>query len=91
MVFGLVDADEEEQLCDEEVDAEILVDGVAVSLEPPQEAESGDADGKTHQGDDNPHPGDHKKEQLVHLSLVFRFAQWQETKVCGGREGDPRV
>lgn len=45
MVLGLVDADEEEQLCDEEVDAEIFVDGVTVSLEPPQEAESGDADG----------------------------------------------
>lgn len=45
MVFRFVDADEEEQLGDEEVDAEVLVDGVAVSLQPPQEAESGDAYG----------------------------------------------
>lgn len=45
MVFCLVDADEEEQLGDEEVDAQILVDGVAVCLQAPQEAESGDADG----------------------------------------------
>lgn len=45
MVFGLVDANEEEQLGDEEVDAEVLVDGVAVRLQAPQEAEGGDADG----------------------------------------------
>lgn len=45
MIFRLVDADEEEQLGDEEVDAEVLVDGVAVGLQAPQEAESGDADG----------------------------------------------
>lgn len=45
MVFCLVDANEEEQLCDEEVDAQVLVDGVAVGLQTPQEAESGDADG----------------------------------------------
>ena len=45
MVFRLVDANEEEQLGDEEVDAEVLVDGVAVGLQAPQEAESGDADG----------------------------------------------
>lgn len=45
MVFCLVDADEEEQLCYEEVDAEVLVDGVAVSLQAAQEAEGRDADG----------------------------------------------
>jgi len=32
MVFRLVDADEEEQLGDEEIDAKVLVDGVAVGL-----------------------------------------------------------
>lgn len=45
MVIRLVDADEEEQLCDEEVNAEIFMDGVAVGLQSTQEAESGDADG----------------------------------------------
>lgn len=45
MVLCLVDADEEEQLCYEEVDAEVLVDSVAVSLQASQEAEGGNADG----------------------------------------------
>lgn len=48
MVFCFVYPDEEEKLGDEEVDAEVLVDCVAVSLQTPQEAESGDADGQTH-------------------------------------------
>lgn len=45
MVFRLVDTNEEEQLSDEEVDAEVFVDGVAVGLQAPQEAEGWDADG----------------------------------------------
>lgn len=48
MVFCFVYPNEEEQLGDEEVDAKVLVDCVAVSLQTPQEAESGDADGQTH-------------------------------------------
>ncbi len=48
VVFCLVNADEEEQFGDEEVDAEVLVDGVAVGLQAPQEAESGNAYGQTH-------------------------------------------
>lgn len=48
MVFRFVDPNEEEQLSDEKVDAEVLVDGVAVCLQAPQEAERGDADGQTH-------------------------------------------
>ena len=77
MVFRLVDADEEEQLGDEEVDAQVLVDGVAVGLQAPQEAEGGDADGQTHQGDDDPHPGDHKQDQLMHAPLVLRSGESQ--------------
>lgn len=75
MVLGLVDADEEEELGDEEVDAEVLVDGVAVGLQATQEAESGDTDGQTHQGDDDPHPGDDKQDQFVHPPLVLRFGR----------------
>lgn len=48
VVFCLVDPSEEEQLGNEKVDAEVLVDGVAVRLQAPQEAERGDADGQTH-------------------------------------------
>lgn len=39
MVFCLVNTDEEEKLSNKEVDAEILVDSVAVSLQASQEAE----------------------------------------------------
>lgn len=70
MIFRFVNTDEEEQLSDKEVDAEVLVDCVAVSLQTPQEAESGDADGQTHQGDDDAHPGDHEQDQFVHPALV---------------------
>lgn len=75
MVLCLVNADEEEQLGDEEVDAEVLVDCVAVGLQAPQEAKGGDADGQTHEGDDNSHPGDHKQDQLMHSSRVLRYLQ----------------
>lgn len=47
--FGHVESYEEEELGDEEVDAQVLVDGVAVRLQASQEAEGGDADGQTHQ------------------------------------------
>lgn len=70
MIFRLVDTDEEKQLGDKEVDAEVLVDCVAVSLQTPQEAESGDADGQTHQGDDDAHPGDDEQDQFVHSTLA---------------------
>lgn len=71
VVFRLVNSYEEEQLCYEKVDAKVLVDGVAVSLQTTQEAESWDADGQTHQRDDNSHPGDHKQDKLVHPPLVL--------------------
>lgn len=39
-----VDADEEEELCHEEADAQVLVDCVAVALQATEEAEGEDAD-----------------------------------------------
>lgn len=75
MVLRLIDADEEEQLGDEEVDAQVLVDGVAVGLQAPQEAERGDADGEADQGNDDAHPGDDEQDQLVHSPLELRSGQ----------------
>lgn len=43
-LIGPVDPDQEERLGDEEADAEVLVDGVPVALQPPEEAEGEDAD-----------------------------------------------
>lgn len=39
-----VDADEEEELCHKEADAQVLVNRVAVALQPTEEAEGEDAD-----------------------------------------------
>ncbi len=72
VVLRLVDADEEEELGDEEVDAQVLVYGVAVGLQASQEAEGGDADGETHQRNDDTHPCDHKEDQLVHPAWILR-------------------
>ncbi len=44
--FGHVDAHKKQKLCNEEVDAEVLVDGVAIILEAAEEAEGEDANGK---------------------------------------------
>lgn len=71
LILGLVYADQEKQLSQEEVDAQVLVDGVAVRLQPPQEAECGDADGQTDQGDHDAHPGDDRQQQLVDAALVL--------------------
>lgn len=58
LILSLVYANQEEQLSQEEVDAQVLVDGIAVGLQPPQEAEGGDADGQADQRDHDAHPGD---------------------------------
>lgn len=58
LILSLVYANQEKQLSQEEVDAQVLVDGIAVSLQPPQEAEGGDADGQADQGDHDAYPGD---------------------------------
>lgn len=58
LILSLVYSNQEEQLGKEEVDAQVLVDGVAVGLQAPQEAEGGDADSQADQGDDNANPGD---------------------------------
>lgn len=39
-----VDPHQEQRLCDEEADAQVLVDGVAVALEAAEEAEGEEAD-----------------------------------------------
>lgn len=63
--FCHVDADEEDELSDEEVDAQILVDGVAVALQAPEEAEGENADGEADQRHYDADAGDDGQEQLV--------------------------
>lgn len=72
VVLCLVYADQEEQLCNEEVDAQVLVNGVSVSLQASQEAESGDADGQADQRNHNAYPGDDEQDELMHPPGILR-------------------
>lgn len=56
--FCHINPNEEYQLGDEEIDAEVLVDSVAIALQAAEEAEGEDGDGQADQGDHNPYPGD---------------------------------
>jgi len=76
-LIGPVDPHQEQRLGDEEADAEVLVDGVAVALQPAEEAEGEDADEQAHQRQQDPHPRDDVQEQVVH---AVRFL-WRE-KSC---------
>lgn len=48
-LIGPVDPNQEQRLGDEKADAEVLVDGVAVALQPAEEAKGEDADKQAHQ------------------------------------------
>lgn len=60
-----VDPHQEEGLGNEEADAEVLVDGVAVALEAPEEAEGEQADEQADQGEQNANPCDHIQQQVM--------------------------
>ena len=67
-----VDAHQEQGLGDEQADAQVLVDGVAVALEAPEEAEGEEADEQADQGQEDPHPGDDVQEHVVNGVRVLR-------------------
>lgn len=60
-----VDAHQEEGLGDEEADAQVLVDGVAVALEAAEEAEGEEADEQADQREQDSHPGDDVQQHVV--------------------------
>lgn len=68
-----VDAHEVNQLADEEVEAQVLVYGVAVALQPSEEAEGEEADGEAHQRHGDAHPRDDGEEELVHAAVALRW------------------
>lgn len=57
-LVGSVDPHEEERLCNKQADAQVLVDGVTVTLQPAEEAEGEDTDEEAHERQQDPHPGD---------------------------------
>ncbi len=63
--FCHVDAHEVDELADEEVEAEVFVDGVAVALQTSEEAEGEEADGEADEGHGDTHSRDDGEEKLV--------------------------
>lgn len=70
-----VDADEEEELRHEEADAQVLVNRVAVTLQPTEEAEGEDADQEADQGKQDADPRDEVQEQVVDCIAVLKVEQ----------------
>lgn len=63
--FRHVDAHQVDQLANEQVEAQVLVDGVAVALQPSEEAEGEEADGEADERHGDAHPRDDGEEELV--------------------------
>lgn len=72
-LVGSVDADEEEEFSYEEADAQVLVDGVAVALQPPEEAEGEDADQEADQWEQDANPRDKVQEQVMDCIAVLEI------------------
>lgn len=70
--FCHVDAHKKEKLADEQVEAQVFVNGVAVTLQTSEEAESEEADGQADQRHSNAHPGDDGEENLVHAPVPLQ-------------------
>jgi hypothetical protein len=60
-----VDPHQEEGLCYEEADAEVLVDGVAVALEAPEEAKGEQADEQADQREQDANPCDDVQQHVM--------------------------
>lgn len=65
-LVGLVDPVQKQRLSDEEADAEVLVNGVAIALKPSEEAEGEDADKQANQWQQDAHPRDDIQEHVMH-------------------------
>lgn len=71
-LVSTIDAHQEQGLGDEQADAQVLVDGVAVALEAAEEAECEEADEQADQGQEDPDPGDDVQEHVVKGARVLR-------------------
>lgn len=76
-----MDAHEKEKLSNEEVETEVFVDGVAVTLQTSEEAEREEADGQADQRHSDTHPGDDSEEDLVHAPVTLQ-KHTQKAKKC---------
>lgn len=76
--MGPFHADEEEELWNEECEAQVLVDGGALTLHSLYAAESGDTQSQTHQGYHHAHPGHNKQNKGLHTIGVLRTREKEE-------------
>lgn len=70
-----IDPHQEEGLSDEQADAEVLVDGVAIALEAAEEAEGEEADEEADQRQEDPNPCDDIEEHVVNRVCVLKDKQ----------------
>lgn len=70
-----VNANEEEEFCHKEADAQVLVNGVAVTLQPTEEAEGEDADHEADQRKKDSNPCDKVQKQVMDCIAVLEIKQ----------------
>ena len=73
-----VDPNQEEQFCYKKADAEVLMDGVTVTLEPTEKAKCEDANQETHKGQQNSNPGDHIQKKV--MDSIAMLERWQKIR-----------
>lgn len=76
-----VDANEEEEFCHKEADAQVLVNRVAVTLQPTEEAEGEDADQEADQWEQDANPRDKVQEQVMDCIAVLEIKQTKKSSV----------
>lgn len=74
-LVGPVDANEEEEFCYKEADAQVLVNRVAVTLQPTEEAEGEDADQEADEWQQDANPRDKVQEQVMYCIAVLEIKQ----------------
>lgn len=70
-----VDPDQEEQFSYKKADAEVLVDGITVALEPAEKAKCEDANQETDKGQQNSNPCDHIQKKVMDRITVLEIQQ----------------
>ena len=77
--FRHVDAHEVDELADKEVEAEVLVDGVAVTLQASEEAEGEEADCEADERHGDAHSRDDGEEKLVDAAVTLQRNRRRQT------------
>lgn len=70
--FCHVDAQKVDQLADEEIEAQVLMDGVSVTLQPSEKAEGEEADGEADKRYGDAHPCDDSEKKLVDIFVALQ-------------------